>query len=112
MKIYFGQAEQQDVEFFGGDDLFQAEGMSPNEYYYNYVEFGTNVGGLDEVVIVDSCGRIMPINCDHLEDLITALTRLQTMSQEIKYLNELEDMRNDALSDDTFVAAMGCVIPN
>lgn len=89
MKINFSQVPAADVDVFGEDGLFgpDAEG----NYYYNYVEFGTNPGGTDEIAIVDGCGRFMPIAVENLPELIRVLRELNTISQAIKSAEKITD---------------------
>lgn len=81
MKINFAQVPHEDVDMFGEDNLF-----GPNEageFFYNYVEYGTNPGGLDEVAIVDGCNRFMPIAMEHIPELVTALNECYKIYLEI-----------------------------
>jgi len=81
MKINFAQVSNHDVDMFGEDNLF-----GPNEqgdFFYNYVEYGTNPGGTDEVAIVDGCNRFMPIAMEHIPDLVTALTECYKIYLEL-----------------------------
>lgn len=78
MKTYFSEAPDQDGSFQAFDTSF-----------YNYVEFGTNPGGLDEVAIVDGCGRYVPICIDDVPDLIAALQDAYRMSQELDLASKL-----------------------
>lgn len=82
MKIYFNQVPDSDVQFFGDSGLF-----GPNDsdnFFYNYVEYGSNPGGLEEVMIVDGCDREIPINMEAVPDLIRALEKAYGMWMHIK----------------------------
>jgi hypothetical protein len=82
MKIYFNQVPDSDVQFFDGSGLF-----GPNDYgnfFYNYVEYGSNPGGLEEVMIVDGCDREIPVNMEAVPDLIRALEKSYEMWMHIK----------------------------
>jgi hypothetical protein len=82
MKIYFNQVADSDVETFGDSGLF-----GPNDsdnFFYNYVEYGTNPGGLDEVAIYDGCDRMIPLNMDAIPDLITALEKFYGIYTQAK----------------------------
>jgi len=81
MKIYFAPANLTNDEY-----EYQLEGAFKHrgEYYWNYVEFGTNSAGLDEFVIHDGCQRMIPICVEHIDDLIAALTRVKEISDTIK----------------------------
>lgn len=82
MKIMFSQVPANDVDVFGEDGLFGPD--QSGNFYYNYVEYGTNPGGTDEVAIVDGCDRFMPIMVDNIPDLIKALQEIHTISQALK----------------------------
>jgi hypothetical protein len=88
MKINFAQVPAQDVDMFGDDSLFGPD--ADGNFYYNYVEFGTNPGGVDEVAIVDGCGRYMPISVDNIPDLIAALTQVVRISDTLTLARQLE----------------------
>jgi len=71
MKINFAQVPADDVDMFGDEGLFGPD--DDGNFYYNYVEYGTNPGGMDEVAITDGCNRYMPISMEHVPCLIDAL---------------------------------------
>lgn len=71
MKINFAQVPAEDVDMFGDEGLFGPD--TNGNFYYNYVEYGTNPGGFDEVAINDGCNRFIPISVEHIPDLIAAL---------------------------------------
>lgn len=78
MKIYFGGVRvSQNDEHYDVEGAFRVRG----ENYWNYVEYGTNPGGLDEVAICDGCDRYIPIHIDHLDELIQALQRVQELHE-------------------------------
>lgn len=85
MKTFFSKCSDADLSEFGGSGAF----VSNDKYFFNYVEFGTNPGGLEEVAIVDGCGRYVPICIDDIPDLISALTDAYTMSQELVLAEKL-----------------------
>jgi hypothetical protein len=88
MKINFAQVPAHDVDAFGDDNLFGPD--AAGNFYYNYVEFGTNAGGTEEVSIVDGCGRYMPIAIDNIPELIAALTEVARFSDQITLVKQLE----------------------
>jgi hypothetical protein len=88
MKINFAQVPAHDVDTFGDDNLFGPD--ADGNFYYNYVEFGTNPGGTDEVAITDGCGRYMPIAVDNIPDLIAALTEVARISDTLTLAKQLE----------------------
>ena len=88
MKINFAQVPAQDVDTFGESGLFGPD--RGGNFYYNYLEFGTNPGGTDEVSITDGCGRYMPIAVDNIPDLIAALTEVARISDTLTLARQLE----------------------
>jgi hypothetical protein len=69
MKYLFAQVQPQDVDMFGRDSLFEADG----EFFYNQVEIGTNPGGMEDFTISDTCGRSVPLSTDSIDALIEVL---------------------------------------
>jgi hypothetical protein len=95
MKIYFNQVPDSDVQFFDGSGLF-----GPNDYgnfFYNYVEYGSNPGGLEEVMIVDGCDREIPVNMEAVPDLIRALEKSYEMWMHIKTSDSFAYSRRQSL---------------
>lgn len=92
MKINFAQVPATDVDAFGDDELFGPD--SGGQFYYNYLEFGTNPGGTDEVAIVDGCDRFMPIAVDNIPELIKALQECYTIAKTLEAAQSIEDYVN------------------
>lgn len=91
MKFYFGQVPQQDVDNFGTEGLYYNEG----NYYYYQVEFGTNPGGLDDVVLRDTAGRMVPVAAEHLCELATIAVECNNICAEVETaLNLIEDLQH------------------
>jgi hypothetical protein len=88
MKINFAQVPHADVDTFGDTNLFGPD--KSGNFYYNYVEFGTNPGGVDEVAITDGCGRYMPIAIENIPELIAALTEVARISDKLILARQLE----------------------
>jgi threonine dehydrogenase-like Zn-dependent dehydrogenase len=88
MKINFAQVPAQDVDTFGDDNLFGPD--ESGNFYYNYLEFGTNPGGTEEVAIVDGCDRFMPISVDNIPELIAALAEVYKISQSLEAAQRIE----------------------
>jgi hypothetical protein len=88
MKINFAQVPHADVDTFGDTNLFGPD--KSGNFYYNYVEFGTNPGGVDEVAITDGCGRYMPIAIENIPELIAALTEVARISNKLTLARQLE----------------------
>lgn len=102
MKINFAQVPANDVDVFGDESLFGPD--SNGNFYYNYVEYGTNPGGTDEVAIVDGCDRFMPIAVDNIPDLIRALQEIHNISQALKATERIAEYVNsnaEGYTDDT-----------
>jgi len=89
MKINFAQAPDTDVDMFGDDDLFGPD--DEGNFYYNFVEFGTNPGGTDEVAIHDGCNRYMPIAVENIPELVRALSEIYKISTHIRSVELIKE---------------------
>lgn len=89
MKIYVNQINGEELELFGTDGLVGPD--SNGNYYSQYVEYGTNAGGLDELVIADGCNRMVPIMMDSISDLITALEAFNENYLQMRVTENLKD---------------------
>ena len=89
MKINFAQVPANDVDTFGDDNLFGPD--DDGNFYYNYIEFGTNPGGTDEVAIVDGCDRFMPVAVDSIPELIRALNECYNIAKALESAERIED---------------------
>lgn len=99
MKINFAQVPATDVDTFGDEGLFGPD--FDGNFYYNYLEFGTNPGGTDEVSIVDGCTRYMPIAVEHIPNLVDALLTAYRMHLTQKSAqDELDFIKSD---DELFI---------
>jgi hypothetical protein len=87
MKIYFGSQEKDVV--LDTDGMFHTE-SEPDFYFYYGVEFGSNPGGINEVVIFDGCERSVPIDTESIPALIDALQRCYDINQQIEEAEELK----------------------
>lgn len=87
MKIYFGEVTQQDLDQWGTDGLLQRDGR----YFSGAVEFGTNAGGIDDVVIEDGCGRSIPLSVDNLFEIAVALSECAKIYHEIQEAQHLQE---------------------
>lgn len=90
MKINFAQVPHEDIDMFGDDNLFGPD--DNGEFYYNYVEYGTNPGGLDEVAIHDGCDRYMPIAMENVPELIRALAESYKIYIGLKSAEQIQDI--------------------
>jgi hypothetical protein len=89
MKINFAQVPDTNVDTFGEDGLFGPD--TDGNFYYNFVEFGTNPGGMDEVAIHDTCDRYMPIAVENIPDLIKALSEVYKISTNINRVERIKE---------------------
>ena len=95
MKIYFG-SQHKDV-VFDTDGMFHSE-AEPDFYFYYGIEFGSNVGGIDEVLIFDGCERKIPVDINSVPALIEALQRCYDMHEQL----EDAEMLKANLEDDNY----------
>lgn len=89
MKINFAQVTPQDVDTFGEEGLFGPD--EAGNFYYNYVEFGTNPGGTEEVAISDGCNRTIPLTIDSIPDLIAALRECYKIAKALESSQRIQD---------------------
>lgn len=91
MKIYFGKADQHDVEHFGDEGVFSTMRNGKVHWFYQGVEHGTNAGGMDEVRIFDGCNRSIPICIETIPELIEALQYCYNNHESIQQGKSLEE---------------------
>lgn len=94
MRVYFGEVDHGDVEQFGIDGLFEHDG----EYYGYCVEYGSNPGGFEDIMLSDACGRRVPVSTEHIDQLITVLQELKNINLEIQGALQLQDFAADPAS--------------
>jgi hypothetical protein len=87
MKIYFGSQERDTV--LDTDGMFSTD-SEPDFCFYYGVEFGSNPGGINEVVIFDGCERSVPVDIESVPALIEALQRCYDSNQQIEEAEELK----------------------
>lgn len=88
MQIYFGAEAL--------DDLISTEGMlvsssSDTHAFYYGLEFGSNTGGTDEVLIYDGIDREIPVDIENVPALIQALEKAYFLHKTIKMADEIMD---------------------
>jgi len=88
MKIYFGAESVTEVMDSSG--MLGCPG-EPNKLYYYGVEFGSNVGGIDEVCIFDGCDRSIPIDIESVEPMIKALERILVNHHALAVAKEIRE---------------------
>lgn len=97
MKINFAQINPEYLSCLSEANMFGPD--ENGDFYYNYVEFGSNAAGTDEVVIADGCARYMPISVEHIPELIIALKecyKLHTKLEKAENLQELVESDAEA----------------
>ncbi len=100
MKIYFGSQERDSV--LDDDGMFYTA-SEPEYYFYYGVEFGSNPGGVNEVMIFDGCDRTVPIDIESVPALIEALERCCAMHQQLEEAEELKSNLEDDNCEDTII---------
>jgi hypothetical protein len=95
MKIYVNQINSKEIQLFGTDGLVGPD--QNGNYFSQFVEYGTNAGGLDELVIADGCNRMVPIMMDSISDLIAAL---QTFNDSYLHMQATEMIKDKLESSD------------
>lgn len=96
MQIYFGQDHDchsdEQAAFFHKDEYTE----ETTRFYYG-VEYGSGNSGLEDVLIYDACGRSVPINLDHIPELIMALEKVLEISDQLASYQELKQQLYDPL---------------
>jgi hypothetical protein len=87
MKIYFG-SQHKDV-VFDTAGMFHTE-TEPDFYFYYGVEFGSNPGDINEVLLFDGCERKIPVDIESVPELIEALQRCYDIHQQLEHAEELK----------------------
>jgi len=100
MKIYFGSQERDSV--LDDDGMFYTA-SEPEYYFYYGVEFGSNPGGVNEVMIFDGCDRTVPIDIESVPALIEALQRCYDMHQQLEEAEELKVSLEDDNHEESIV---------
>lgn len=70
MQIYFGAVPQDEV--FDADAMFVSDKDDDNYFYYG-IEYGSNPGGTDEVLVYDGLDRYVPVDIESVPAMIKAL---------------------------------------
>lgn len=90
MKYFFGQ----ELDTCGIDTDLMFTTKEGDAFYYQ-VEFGTNAGGTDDIVIADNIGRAVPVSVDALPSLIIILTQVLKINSILEEVSNMENMIND-----------------
>jgi hypothetical protein len=89
MKIYIHRTEQQDIDMFDLDGLVGPD--DNGDYYYQYIEYGTNTAEFDEYAIADGCGRMVPFAIESIDEMISALQAIKSANDSIREADELKE---------------------
>ena len=95
MQIYFGG---ENINNLGSVEGMLVSSSSDNMAFYYGVEFGSNTGGTDEVLIYDGIDRGIPVDLDSVPALIKALEKVLALSKDLAYAEKLQE---DVYSYDT-----------
>lgn len=76
MQILFGEIPDEYIEGFG-DEGFTAPDI-PGEFYYKLEMLDT-----ETFKVIDSVGRMVPLDYGHIDHFITALTLMRDNTQEL-----------------------------
>jgi len=100
MKIYFGSQHK--------DVVFDTNGMfytitEPDFYFYYGLEFGSNPGSTDEVLIFDGCERKIPVDIESVPALIEALQHCYDMHQQLEDAEELKLNLEDSNHEESII---------
>ena len=100
MNIYFGAVKKSEVE--DEDGMFVSDD-APNHMFYYGVEYGTNPGGTDEVLIFDGIDRSVPIDIENVPALISALARYYKVYTGITLAKDIEERVNDSFAEESII---------
>lgn len=82
MQIYFGALPFND-EFMSPEGMLFSGECDTHAFYYG-VEYGSNAGGTDEVLIYDGLDRSIPVDVESVPAMIKALETAYGMYKAIK----------------------------
>ena len=98
MRFFIDRVPAEDVEAFGTSDLYEDN----CKFYYNAVEFGSNAGGIEDFVIMDTCNRSIPLSVTSIDSLIASLLHIQSAIQALNSVEELHECLQDPNCIHTF----------
>lgn len=89
MKYYIGKIDQDMLDAL--ESPYQYQGES-----YEYcIEYGSNPGGLEDLVIKDCVGRSVPVSVQNIPELVQVLNNIYTNSKILEASLALEaDIEN------------------
>ena len=88
MQIYFGPESIDAIEVTEG--MLVSSSCDTKVFYYG-VEYGSNIGGFDEVVVYDGVGRMVPIHIQAVPELIEALEQAYTVYRQLNFSESLRE---------------------
>lgn len=98
MQIYFGAVPQDEV--FDADAMFVSEHDNDNYFYYG-IEYGSNPGGTDEVLVYDGLDRCVPVDIESVPAMIEALQTLYALHRSVQDTSQaLSKLSKIIYSDD------------
>ena len=100
MNIYFGAVNKSEVQ--DEDGMYVAED-APNHMFYYGVEYGTNPGGTDEVLIFDGIERSVPIDIESVPALITALARYYKVYTGLSLAEQIKEQVEDVYAEESII---------
>lgn len=92
MQIYFGAVPQDEV--FDTDAMFASDQDDDHLFYYG-VEYGSNPGGTDEVLVYDGLDRYVPVDIESVPALIEALKLAYTLHITTSNMRKVVDIVTD-----------------
>lgn len=100
MIIYFGAQHKSEV--IDDDGMFVADDAPDHLFYYG-VEYGTNAGGTEEVLIFDGIDRSIPVDIESVPALITALARFYRVHTSMGLAKAIEEQVNDPFAEEAIL---------
>lgn len=107
MQIYFGAVPQDQV--FDADAMFVSEQDDDNYFYYG-IEYGSNPGGKDEVLVYDGLDRMVPIDIESVPAMIRALETAYLLHTSAKSAQDFLDRVNSIVEADDETATVSPIL--
>lgn len=107
MQIYFGAVPQDQV--FDADAMFVSERDDDNYFYYG-IEYGSNPGGTDEVLVYDGLDRMVPVDIESVPAMIKALEIAYTLHKSVAQSRQLIDQIEDMVERDDETVTVSHII--
>ena len=107
MQIYFGAVPQTQV--FDADAMFVSEKDDDN-YFYSGIDYGSNPGGKDEVLVYDGLDRMVPVDIESVPAMIKALETAYMLHSSAKSAQEFLDRVNSIVEADDETATVSPIL--